>query len=236
MIITALANQEDYLSTFAQDTTIEIEDEESSQGPASCSTVPDKKQTSVTSFFTRQETKEYRASRMAAQHRLSFSTIAEPKNIRDGLIALGYSKPPRSHNTIKAMIKKVADQIRDMRTTKSFRMKLKTRKLKQQKFSALHSTNGPIILTSVRYLNVNVATFVQLFNLGLVPLFGCVTATNLVRCVEKRLSEFGLNLKEHMIAATTDGASVMVAFGRLLDEKDVFHQQCFAHGFHLAVQ
>ena len=44
--------------------------------------------------------------------------------------------------------------------------------------------------------------------------------------------EFGLDLEKHVVACVTDGASVMVKFGKIID---CDHQLCYAHGIHLAV-
>ena len=49
--------------------------------------------------------------------------------------------------------------------------------------------------------------------------------------VKERLHKFGLKM-ENIVAATTDGASVMKSFGRMIC---CVHQLCFAHGYHLAV-
>ena len=46
------------------------------------------------------------------------------------------------------------------------------------------------------------------------------------------LSEFGLDLEKHVLACVTDGASVMVKFGKIIDYD---HQLCYAHGIHLDV-
>ena len=46
------------------------------------------------------------------------------------------------------------------------------------------------------------------------------------------LADFSLIPEKHIIACVTDGASVMKKFGYLFD---ALHQQCYAHGIHLAV-
>ncbi len=48
-----------------------------------------------------------------------------------------------------------------------------------------------------------------------------------------KLGEFGLYLNQHIVGCTTDGASVMVKFGKGIKP---FHQQCVPHTIiHLAV-
>ena len=50
--------------------------------------------------------------------------------------------------------------------------------------------------------------------------------------IDKRLLEFGIVRETDVIASTTDGASMMKKFGRLLG---CYHQLCIAHALHLAV-
>jgi hypothetical protein len=83
-----------------------------------------------------------------------------------------------------------------------------------------------------RYINVNVHKFKKHWNLGLIRIVGDLPADKLLAFVEKRLSEFGLNIHHDIISATTDGASVMLKLGRLAP---FLHQVCLVHGFHLAV-
>ena len=68
-------------------------------------------------------------------------------------------------------------------------------------------------------------------NLGMVRIKGSLPAERVANLVEGRLQEFGLKM-EDIVAATTDGASVMKSFGRMIC---CVHQLCFAHGYHLAV-
>ena len=48
--------------------------------------------------------------------------------------------------------------------------------------------------------------------------------------MKERLHEFGLKM-EDIVTATTDGASLMKSFGRMIC---CVHQLCFAYGYHLA--
>lgn len=69
-------------------------------------------------------------------------------------------------------------------------------------------------------------------NLGLVRVVGSCDATKFVQILRDRLSEYGIDLETTVVGITTDGASVMQKFGKLLP---VESQLCFAHGVHLAV-
>ncbi|KAG0435794.1 hypothetical protein DMUE_4527 [Dictyocoela muelleri] len=50
--------------------------------------------------------------------------------------------------------------------------------------------------------------------------------------VKEILTEFGIDMKKHVISCITDGASVMIKFGK---ESGIRHQQCLAYAIHLAV-
>ena len=52
------------------------------------------------------------------------------------------------------------------------------------------------------------------------------------KLVEERLECFGLNLKKDVVATVTDGASIMVKFGK---DTSPQHVTCYAHAIHLAV-
>ena len=68
-------------------------------------------------------------------------------------------------------------------------------------------------------------------NLGMVRIKGSMPAERAENLVKERLHEFGLKM-EDIVAATTDAASVMKSFGRMIC---CVHQLCFAYGYHLAV-
>lgn len=88
-------------------------------------------------------------------------------------------------------------------------------------------------LNNRRYLNINVHTnYGTFWNLGMVNINGALPADVAVQAVQNKLDEFNISLEKHIVACVTDGASVMVKFGKLIDCE---HQLCFAHGIHLAV-
>ena len=74
------------------------------------------------------------------------------------------------------------------------------------------------------------------WNLGLIRAKGSITAAKTWEIVKAKLESFGIQFDEmtsHVVAATTDGASVMLAFG---DQIPAQHVACYAHALHLAVQ
>ena len=84
-----------------------------------------------------------------------------------------------------------------------------------------------------RYANVNVHTpDGTVHHLGLIRIKGSMTAEACKEMVTQRTAHFGLNIKTDVICCTSDAASVMVKFGKLMECE---HQLCYAHGVHLAV-
>ena len=80
-------------------------------------------------------------------------------------------------------------------------------------------------------MNLNLHYDSDPVNLGMVIIKGSMPAERVENLVKERLHKFGLNM-EDIAAATTDGASVMKSFGRMIC---CVHQLCFAHGYHVAV-
>jgi hypothetical protein len=68
--------------------------------------------------------------------------------------------------------------------------------------------------------------------LGMIRIKGSMTSERGKEIIQRKLSEFGLDLTKHIVATVTDGAAVMRKMGELMD---VEHQICNAHGLHLAV-
>ena len=80
-------------------------------------------------------------------------------------------------------------------------------------------------------MNLNLHYDLDPVYLGMVRIKGSMPAERVENLVKERLDEFGLMMKD-IVATTTDGASVMKSFGRMIC---CVHQLCFADGYHLAV-
>ena len=50
--------------------------------------------------------------------------------------------------------------------------------------------------------------------------------------VERRLDEFNVSLEKHLVACVTDGAAVMVKFGKSIPCE---HHRCYAYEIYMAV-
>ena len=64
------------------------------------------------------------------------------------------------------------------------------------------------------------------------PLHGSITSDRITIIVKNRLNEFNLDIENHIVGVTTDGASVMTKFGK---NYKFIHQLCHSHGAYLAV-
>lgn len=88
-------------------------------------------------------------------------------------------------------------------------------------------------LTHRRYLLVNLHDSQKTYNLGLIPIPpGRATAKVILGLVKEKLEEYGLYVHKHIVASTSDAASVMGSYGDLID---IIVQFCINHGVHLAV-
>ena len=84
-----------------------------------------------------------------------------------------------------------------------------------------------------RYMNINLHDSEgKTYNLGLVRILGSCTSEKILNMVNERLLNFGLNLEDHIVGATSDGAAVMVKFGRLAPS---ICQLCLNHAMHISV-
>ncbi|CRL02390.1 CLUMA_CG015396, isoform A, partial [Clunio marinus] len=88
-------------------------------------------------------------------------------------------------------------------------------------------------LTGRRYLHVNLHDLEGTYNLGIIPVpTGHCTADVISQLVTSKLEEVGLSLTKHIVSSTTDGAKVMLKYGRITH---IGFQACINHGIHLAV-
>lgn len=83
-----------------------------------------------------------------------------------------------------------------------------------------------------RYFNLTLTHETLAFNLGMVRIKGSFTSENGLAAIHAHLSRFSLILKNHIIATTNDGTSVMKN-GRI---SGLVTQICLNHGIHLSVE
>ena len=82
------------------------------------------------------------------------------------------------------------------------------------------------------YMNINVPFQGGFRSLGMIRIQGSLHAAKAIKVVEEQLQLFGLDLNKNVVATVTDGASLMVKFGK---ETCPEHVTCYAYAIHLAV-
>ncbi|XP_065665757.1 uncharacterized protein LOC136087194 [Hydra vulgaris] len=82
-------------------------------------------------------------------------------------------------------------------------------------------------------MNINIHQKNNHWNLGLTRISGSLPAEKAAAVVTEKVAEFGLKLGDSIVCSDTDGASMMVKFGKVVPTE---HQTCYTHGMHLAVQ
>ena len=174
-------------------------------------------------FKSTKESLERVVAELAAVDRISFNTIATSKQLRQAFLARGY-KLPQTVQNVRSII------LTFFQALKSDTKKMTEIKKEAGKFCSV-TLDEYTSIRSRRYMNVNLHYDPHPVNLGMVRIKGSIPAERVENLVKGRLHEFGLKM-EDIVAATTDGASVMKSFGRMIC---FVHQLCFAHGYHLAV-
>lgn len=150
--------------------------------------------------------------------------IAKSSFIRDSMKSRGYELPHSSHNIMSNHVMKFFEQAKreTIDRIKELREEGKRFSMTLDEWSSIRNR---------RYLNVNLHTNQALFNLGLIRIKGSCPSEELERLTNEKLKEFMVSMAD-IVAATTDGAAVMVKFGNRMP---TIHQQCYNHAFHLAI-
>ena len=175
--------------------------------------------------FMKKNTREEMVAKLIALDGFPPSAVSKSEFIRQAFSDKGMLLPKNPTHVMQLVYKQYE-------ITKDVVMMEMQRSLKSGKRFSL-SLDEYSSLQNKRYLNINVHEDKDKFwNLGMVAISGRMTAEKTIEEVENKLSEFSLSLSRHIVAVATDGASVMVKFGRCVDCE---HQLCYAHAIHLAV-
>nr|CAI5830284.1 unnamed protein product [Callosobruchus analis] len=169
-------------------------------------------------------------ARMAALDGLPFRVFIKSRDLRKGLEARGFTNLPTSSSTIKNIISLYCEKIFD-----NFAKEIKVLRQKGRCFSL--TFDEWTSTANKRFLNINIHGILdeqcgKIWNIGLVRAQGSMPAEICINLVESKLKRFGLSLKDDIVSVTTDGASVMMKLGKLIQP---LHQLCFARGIQLAV-
>ena len=87
-------------------------------------------------------------------------------------------------------------------------------------------------LRNRRYMNLNVHNATNFQSLGLVRINGSMNTEKAIQFVRDHLEKFHLNLDNDIIATITEGASVMMKFGKTTTP---IHIACLANAIHLYI-
>ena len=155
--------------------------------------------------------------------RVSFNTVSTSKQLLQAFLARGYNLPQTVQNVRKYY------HIFFPNTEKRYKENDRNKK-GAGKFCSV-TLDEYTSTRSRRYMNLNRHYDSDPLNLGMVRIKGSMPTERAENLVKERLHEFGLKI-EDIVAATTDGASMMKSFGRMVC---CVHQLCFAYGYHLAV-
>ncbi|KAJ2948892.1 hypothetical protein O0L34_g5823 [Tuta absoluta] len=199
---------------------IESRDDETEKQPV----VPKKKPKTMDSYVIKDNSMEKMVSRMVCKDGFPLSSFCTSADLRDLFSKSGH-KLPNSPNTIRSMVTRFCNTVKADMIIEFGRLKKE-----KQRFSL--TFDEWTSQKNHRYLNINVHQEKNHFNLGLVRICGSATAEHCIGLLKERLASFGLDLDTDIIANTTDGASVMVKLGKLLN---CSHQLCFTHGLQLVV-
>ncbi|GFY04636.1 BED-type domain-containing protein [Trichonephila clavipes] len=153
------------------------------------------------------------------------NAITKSNFIRKSLHDKGYSFPPNPSDVMKLVYKQY--NVIKARVTNEISSKLNAGlrcSLTLDKFTSLKNR---------RYSNINVHfNEGEIFNLGMLRISGSFSAENCVKAVETKLQELEIITEKHIVACVTDGASMMVKFGKIMSYE---YHLCYAHAIHLAV-
>lgn len=164
-------------------------------------------------------------ARMVALDGLAFRLFCSSEDLRL-LLSNKFNRPiPTSPNTIKAMVMKYGEQVKQEITSTIAEVK------KTQRFST--TFDEWTSQRNRRFMNINIHYGDNKhINLGLVRVVGSLPAERCVEELTSHLAKFGLNIETDIVCNTTDGASVMRKVGKLVPS---FHILCMLHGIQLAV-
>lgn len=154
---------------------------------------------------------------------ISFNVIATSETLRTLFAVYGH-EIPLSPNTIRDIVLKEAKVVIERLISIFAEMKKRGVRfgLSNDEWT---STAGK------RYANLCVHAEGKSFCLGLKRCLGSIPSEKCNKLIIDELRVYGLDEKD-IIGITTDGAKVMIKMGR---ESPFIHQQCIAHGLHLAV-
>jgi hypothetical protein len=163
--------------------------------------------------------------RLACLDGISIKKIATSKFIRSSFERMSMKLPKARKTIMKLILKRHAKLCQELKD------KFADNVANSQRFSIIFDEYTS--LRNRRYLNLTLRSEDGIhYDLGMIRMRGSYPAEKCLELISSRLKEFNLDLTKDIVCSTTDGASVMVKFGRI---SPGLHQQCYSHAIHLAV-
>lgn len=178
--------------------------------------------TGMLKFVKRQSVIEILA-RLVALDGFSVNAIAKSEFIRESITSRGCELPKANLNIMAHVLCFYEEAERDTIN------RIKELKAEDRKFSI--TLDEWTSLRNRRFLNVNLHSDQNPINLGLIRIKNTCPSEEIERLTNEKLNEFNLRMSD-IVGATTDGAAVMVKFGRNIS---AVHQQCYNHAMHLGI-
>ena len=179
---------------------------------------------SLLPLFSKKQSLDEVIARLAAEDCFSYLKISQSKFIRSSLQEKGFTPIP-DHSTVSRMVLRYANHVKGVITSQ---LQFLLANGKRMSVSLDEYTS----IQNKRYMNVNIHSINNFWNLGMKRIYGKMPAEKVLELLERILIEFNIELQKHIVSITCDGAPVMVKMGRL---SGIHQQLCLAHGVHLAV-
>lgn len=184
-------------------------------------------QPSISAFLSSsKETLQTEIAKLCAVDGISFEVIAKSPVIPKALNKLGLGKVPSSPETIRSYVMTFANEVK-----LKYKSQMKQAKAKVGLFSI--SMDEWTSMKNKRYMNIIVHSHHQMWNLGLVRIFGKTSHALATLDIQNRLEEYDLNLSYDFMCLISDAASMNAAIAR---ESGLCQQRCLAHGLQLAIK
>ena len=187
---------------------------------------PSKSKTArIDSFFKKEkESLSEVIAQLVAKDGFSFSQIAKSELTRRAFKSDGFDIPISRQGVRNQFMREYK------LTSESIANDILAAKEKGARFSI--SFDESTSVRNRRYMNINLHNATNFQSLGLIRINGSMNTEKAIQFVRDRLEKFHLNLDNDIVATITDGASVMMKFGKTTTP---IHIACLAHAIHLCI-
>ena len=163
-------------------------------------------------------------AKLVAVDGLAFNQISSSKILRRAFAANGYSLSTSRYYVKKVFMQQFAE-IQSKIVTKICEIKETNNRFSISLDESTSTRNR-------RFINFNLHFPVGLQSLGLIRVKGRMVTERAIELVQERLHKYALSLNDNIVTTITNGASIMMKFGR---ETEPLHFSCLAHAIHLSV-